>query len=141
MPTYINTSSQYLTFSDGIKSINLGLDVEYKSFNDLDHVINLRRISDEPYYNPFNDVKQISGISDEVFVYDINPLHTGIIKFTTNGKVDLYINSINNLPAYPISSTYSFEIAAYKKINKIILKFITTGNLEILFLKYKEKLI
>ena len=140
MPTYLNTNSQFIVFTDGIQSITLGPNKTYKSHSTLINK-NLKVIDESPFYNPFYRTEIFQGLKDTTHEFNIDPMKVGIIKITTNGQLQFYINSTNNEPPHIITSLYSFEIDAFRKIHKIILYCLSCSDVEIIFLKANERLL
>jgi hypothetical protein len=140
MPTYKNVHHSNIVFPLSTTSIILKPLYNIKTTFLLDHISGLVRIDDLPSHNMLVDMQVFDGKKDEVKEFNFDYREVGYIKITTCNYIELFINSINNLPSYKITGTYSFDIDSYKKIDKIYLKFVEDSYVELMFMKKKEKL-
>jgi hypothetical protein len=141
MPTYKNNTRNNidLTFEapHGRKRIVPGEQVEIEEiYTDVELVdLGLTKIANTPFYNPLKYVHpEVATAPDEIKEVDIDPL-TRVVRVESTVNIEIYINDLYNLPAYPLVSDRPMDFANRRNILKIFLKFEEAGECTVLELE------
>jgi hypothetical protein len=142
MPTYRNIKSHWINFAVKLKSYNLAPNALIEVDELLDHIEGLKRTDEDPFYNPLYERHIFTGIKNQSYEFPVDTLNVQMVRVSAlPGSVDLYINSLLNVPPVRVNNHFIFDVRSYKRIEKIILNCLQKSEIELYMFRTGESMI